>query len=163
MLTMYRPFGQMFDDFAGFPDFGLAAASDGFTPAVDVREESGWYVLDMELPGVEAKDLEVTVRDGVLTVKGERHTEREEMRGEFQRREQRHGSFARAFSLPGGTDPRRVEARLEAGVLTLRVPRAEDEKPYRVEVKVAGEPHGWLDRTKRVFAKAAEVPLPTSE
>lgn len=163
MLTLYRPLGQRFDDFGGYPDlFGTGWARTAVAPAVDVREEEGAYVLEMELPGVAASDVEVSVDRGVLTVKGERKNEHEESRNGYRCRERSHGTFARAFTLPGGTDAEHVQARLDEGVLTLRVPRGEEPQPHRVEVKVESKEHGWLDRAKQALSKAGEVPVPTS-
>mgnify|MGYP006285205599 CR=1 FL=1 len=107
-----------------------------FSPAVDVHEEDEAIVLKAEVPGMTADDLHVHVEDGVLTLSGERHLDHEERKDRYHRVERAHGAFSRSFVLPKTVDGERIEASLDAGVLTLHLPKKRaDEKKRRIEIR----------------------------
>lgn len=108
------------------------------TLAVDVAENDKAYTITAELPGVAEKDVEVSVSDDVLTVKGEKRREKEEKGKNSYISERSYGAFQRMFSLPRGTDPSKVEARFQNGVLTVSVPKtAEKQETRKIDVKAA--------------------------
>ena len=108
-----------------------------FVPAVDVYEDEKKVVLKLEVPGIEEKDLDVSVENHTLTVKGERKFEKEEKEENFHRIERRYGSFYRAFTLPSTVDTENVEASYNAGVLKLELTKKPEAQPK--QIKVNGE------------------------
>lgn len=109
-----------------------------FVPAVDVYEDEKAVVLKLEVPGVEEKDLDVSVEKNTLTVKGERKFEKEEKEENFHRIERRYGSFFRAFTLPGTVDTENVQASYNAGVLKLELKKKPEAQPKQIKVNVGG-------------------------
>lgn len=103
-------------------------------PAMDLTETDDSLVLRADLPGMSEDDVNIEVKDGVLTVSGERKAEQEEKREGYHRIERAFGSFSRSLSLPEGVDPDKVEANFDNGVLEVRVPKPEETKPTRVQI-----------------------------
>jgi HSP20 family protein len=113
----------------------LATTAGGWSPEVDVEETDDGYIFHVELSGVKPEDITVSVEDGVLTLAGERRFYDEKEAEGFRRVERRFGSFHRAMRLPTKVDPEAIEARCSNGVLDVSVPKAEETKPHRIEVK----------------------------
>jgi HSP20 family protein len=111
-----------------------AAATGSFVPAVDVYEDEKKVVLKLEVPGIEEKDLDVSVEKNTLTVKGERKFEKEEKEQNFHRIERRYGSFYRAFTLPNTVDTENVTASYNAGVLKLELTKKPEAQPRQIKV-----------------------------
>jgi HSP20 family protein len=107
--------------------------ADLWSPLVDIEETDDAWIVEAELPGVKREDVDVEVHDSELTISGE--IKERERTGVLRRRTRRQGRFEYRVTLPGRTDPDRIEAALNDGVLTLRIPKPEDDKPHRVEVK----------------------------
>jgi HSP20 family protein len=124
---------RLFDTSLGLTRSG---ESYGWTPAVDVFEDTEGVTFKFDLPEVEGKDVDVRLEDGTLTVRGERKLEREERREGYHRIERAYGTFARSFSLPATLDPEKVTAEYKNGVLRIFVPRRSEAKPKSVSVKV---------------------------
>ena len=103
-------------------------------PAVDIKEEKDRYVIHADLPGVEAKDIEITMEDGVLTLKGMRANEKTDSREGYKRVERVRGTFSRSFSLPDTADSAKVEAKSKDGVLEIVLPKLEKSQPRRIMV-----------------------------
>ena len=103
-------------------------------PAVDIREETDRFVLYADVPGVDPKDIEVTMENGVLTIRGERKLESEEEREGYKRTERARGTFYRRFSLPDSADPERVSARGKNGVLEVTIPKHERVQQRKISV-----------------------------
>jgi HSP20 family protein len=103
-------------------------------PAVDIKEEKDRYVIHADLPGVEAKDIEITMEDGVLTLKGVRANEKTDSREGYKRVERVRGTFSRSFSLPDTADSAKVEAKSKDGVLEIVLPKLEKSQPRRIMV-----------------------------
>ncbi|AHK79279.1 heat-shock protein Hsp20 [Ectothiorhodospira haloalkaliphila] len=112
-----------------------AAATSDWVPAVDIREEKDAYVLHADVPGVDPKDIEVHMENGVLTIRGERKAESAEEREGYKRVERIRGSFYRRFSLPDTADAERISARSANGVLEVRIPKQEKVQPRRITVE----------------------------
>jgi HSP20 family protein len=112
------------------------AESIGWTPACDVFEDVDEVVIRAALAGVDPKDVEIRVENGVLTLKGERKVEKEEQKDNYHRVEMAYGHFTRAFALPTSVDPEKVHAESKHGVLAVHLPKRSEAKPRSVQVKV---------------------------
>jgi len=110
-------------------DFG------SWMPPVDLREENDKLVLEMELPGLKKDDVEISLENNVLTIKGERKFEKEEKKENFHKIERSYGKFARSFSLPTTVKPDGIDASLKDGILTVSLPFAEEAKPKKISIK----------------------------
>lgn len=130
LISLRREMDRFFDD-------ALAPAAAGsWSPAVDVREEPEAWVFEVELPGVDPAAVEVTTDQGVLTIRGEKSTLRQEgQEGRWHAVERLTGSFRRSFRLPHTVAEDRIEAQFTHGLLTIRAAKAEVPKPKRIEVK----------------------------
>ncbi len=108
-------------------------------PAVDLVEKDKEYEITAELPGLDEKNIEVKVSNGMLTIKGEKKEEKEEREKDYYLSERRYGSFVRSFQLPAGVDASKIEANFLKGVLTVKLPKtAEAMKGEKtIEVKAA--------------------------
>ena len=110
--------------------------SYGWTPAVDVFEDVEGVTFKFDLPEVDAKDVDVRLEDGVLTVRGQRKLEREDKREGYHRIERSHGVFARSFTLPATLEADKATAEQKNGVLRVFVPKRAEAKPKSISVKV---------------------------
>jgi len=119
---------------AGLPREGLAPAE--WTPAVDIEETDKEYRIKAELPEIKKEDVKVSIRDGVLTIEGERRQEKEEKGKRFHRVERSYGRFLRSFTLPADADEKGVRADFKDGVLNVHVARSAAARPKAIEVKV---------------------------
>ncbi len=116
---------------------GSKVATADWAPAVDIKEEPNRFVLFADIPGVDPKDIEVHMENGMLTIKGERKSESKEEQAGYKRIERVYGTFYRRFSLPDTADAERIEARASNGVLEISIPKHEKVQPRRISV--AGE------------------------
>jgi HSP20 family protein len=105
-----------------------------WTPRVDVEEAEKEIVVRADIPGVEPKDVEVTVRDGVLVLHGEKKEEHEETKKNYRRLERFAGEFYREIPLPAGTDPEKITATGSMGVITVTIPRKPEVLPKKIAV-----------------------------
>jgi|SRR5215469_15284720 len=149
--SLHREIDRLFDDFGmglRWPlGRSLFTAEPPFRrevmwpkmPAVDVMESEKGYEISADLPGMEEKNIEIKVTDGVLTMKGERQEEKEEKKKDYYLQERSFGSFQRSFEMPESVDADKIEASFKKGVLTVKLPKkAEAQKPAKkIEVKVA--------------------------
>lgn len=133
LFSLRREMDRLFDD-----TFGRAATnSTSWMPAVDVREEKDAFVFQLELPGVSPEAVEVTADGGVLSVSGEKKSEEQRDEDRWHIVERVSGSFRRTFQLPQNVTEEKIDATFEDGVLTVRVPKAEQPKPKKIEVRKA--------------------------
>jgi HSP20 family protein len=107
-------------------------------PAMDVVEADGQYVLRADLPGLSEGDVKVELDENVLTISGERKSEREQRSEGYYRVERASGSFSRSLTLPEGVDADDIQANFDNGVLEIRIPKPEQPKPRKVEIRVGG-------------------------
>ncbi len=157
----YRMDSQMDSLFAHA--FGLHGQRQGaavantpvWVPALDISERKDAYLVSVELPGVKLDDLTITLDDGLLTIKGERHFADDGSEQQFHRVERCYGAFGRSITLPAHVAADAVEAAIEDGVLQILVPKAEDAKPRHIEVRPGS-------RQGREAIEAAEATTPTS-
>lgn len=116
-------------------DDSSTSAVSHWTPAVDVHEEANRYVITADVPGVAPEAIEVSMDNGVLTIRGERNDERRDVSGANARRVERiYGNFYRRFTLPDTADSERVEARTIHGVLEISIPKKEQVQPKKIKV-----------------------------
>jgi HSP20 family protein len=117
------------------PFFAAARPASAFAPAFEVKETAESFVLRADVPGVEEKDLDIAVHNGVLTVSGSRAAEERREGESYALYERQYGSFSRSFALPDLADGERIEATMKSGVLTLIVAKKAEAKPRKIEIK----------------------------
>lgn len=113
-----------------------ALTTSNFAPPVDVYEDEHNITLKIEVPGIDEKDINVSIENNTLTVRGERRFEKDEKEENFQRVERMYGSFTRSFTLPNTVDPEQVSAHYEKGVLKIRLAKKAEAKPKQIKVNV---------------------------
>jgi HSP20 family protein len=130
--TVQSEMNRLFDRFfEGRPANGAARR---WIPAMDLVETEDHLVLRGDLPGMTEDDVDIEIKDGILTVSGERRAEQEEKGEGYHRVERAFGSFSRSLSLPQGIDPQNVDAKFDNGVLEVRIPKPEESKPTRIQI-----------------------------
>ena len=112
-----------------------SATATAWAPALDISERKDAYLVTVEVPGVEAEDLDITMEDGLLTIQGERQFTAESSEQQFHRVERRYGAFRRSITLPAQVQAELIEASFENGVLQIVVPKAEEAKAKRIQVR----------------------------
>jgi HSP20 family protein len=140
-ITMQRRMNRLFDDFMS-PLPGLLHYEEmgaSFTPRVDMEEDEKEIRVTAELPGMDAKDIYISIQRDVLTLRGEKSSEHEEKKGQYHRIERSYGSFERQIPLGVEVDAEKVGADLKDGVLTITLPKPAGEaaKTRRIDVKGA--------------------------
>jgi HSP20 family protein len=129
--AMRAEMDRLFDNFVGRGLFGRAglpkaAATDVAIPDVDVHENDKEIVFEADLPGIDEKNVAITLRDGILSLKGEKKSERDEKKGTYHLTERSYGSFERSFQLPDTIDEEHIKADFAKGVLRVVVPKRPD-------------------------------------
>ena len=137
LSAIHERMNQLFDEtFLPARGSEAAPAAAMWSPAVDIYESGDDIVVKAEIPGIEKGDVAVEVKDGILTLRGERKFEREEKEENYHRIERSYGTFVRSFALPSSADPEKVQAALKEGVLEVRIGKKEQAKPRKVKVTV---------------------------
>lgn len=108
-------------------------------PAVDLAETEKSYEITCELPGMEEKDIEVAISNGILTIRGEKQEEKEEKKKEYVHSERRYGSFQRTFRMPDGVDAEKIVANFSKGVLSVTLPKTQEaqQNERKIQIKSA--------------------------
>jgi HSP20 family protein len=136
---MNRMFNEMLGNLGGQSPARQLEGVAEWAPAVDATTKDGNLVIRAELPGVKPEDVDISLQNNVLTIRGERKAEQEEERGGYYIRERRYGSFSRSFTLPQGTDESKVRARFDQGVLEVTVEGAAVvTEPKRIQIEGPG-------------------------
>jgi HSP20 family protein len=142
--ALQRRMNRMLDDFFGdFGDLplgplhGIGRGSEGFIPRMDVAETDKEITLNMELAGIDEKDVNITLQDDVLTIRGEKKIERDEKNQRYSLTERSYGTFSRSLSLPTEIQQDNIQASFKKGVLTVRLPKAAvpEAKATKIEIK----------------------------
>jgi HSP20 family protein len=130
----FREFNTLPVRLGGFFGKGWEApmSTTAWNPSVDIFENDNEVVIKAELPGMNAKDIDVRLANNVLALKGERHFEKETKEENYHRVEREYGSFSRAFALPTAVNGEKVTAEYKDGVLKIVLPKAEETKPIKV-------------------------------
>jgi HSP20 family protein len=131
-----RPFSGLFEDVFAPLRADLPSIPAAWMPRADIQETDKEYIIGLNLPGIRKEDVKVEVKDDVLTVSGERKTEKEEKGKNWLRRESSYGSFLRSFTLPEGLHSEDIKANCKDGVLTLSMRKPAQVKPRGVSIKV---------------------------
>ena len=112
-----------------------SATATAWAPALDISERKDAYLVTVELPGLKPEDLDITMEDGLLTIQGERHFTSESSEQQFHRVERSYGAFRRSITLPAHVMAEGIQASADNGVLQIVVPKMEDAKPKRIQVR----------------------------
>ncbi len=133
IFGLRREIDRLFED-------TFARDGNSFTPAVDIKENDNEIRLELELPGLKPEDVEIMAENGVLTIRGEKRSERKENEdNRYQVVERTYGTFLRTFQLPLGVDEEQIKADFESGVLTLHIPKAALPQPKRIQIGAIGQ------------------------
>lgn len=151
-LEVWNPFRELDEVqnrlstfFGGFPEFGRFpkrlfgngdVALPDWSPLVDISEDDKEYLVKADLPEMKKEDVKVTVENGVLSISGERKSEKEEKRKKFHRIERSYGTFLRTFTLPDNADSTKIAAEFKEGVLKVHLPKTPAAESQQVEVKL---------------------------
>ncbi len=145
-MTVWNPFREMENMLERYTyATGRGLGSDNgselnfaeWSPTVDIEESDNLYLIRADVPGVDKKDIDVRLENGLLSITGEKHAEKESGKGTRHHRSERYsGSFARRFTLPAAVKADKVDATYKDGVLSLMIPKAEEAKPKAIDIKV---------------------------
>jgi HSP20 family protein len=146
-LIRWQPFGdlvsmrdamdRLFEDSFVQPRLGWIAPSGAASLALDVYETNDNVVVKAALPGVKPDEVEVTITGNTLTISGESKEENEVKEANYIRKESRYGTFSRSVTLPSGLKADKADATFENGVLTLKIPKADEVKPKSIKIRAA--------------------------
>lgn len=143
VYSLQKEMNTLFDDF--FKGFDLMPFErepqrfGTFSPSVDVKDSGKDVTIKAELPGMDEKDIEVSLTDGAVTIRGEKKEEKEDKGKNYYRMERSYGSFSRTIPLPAGIDSQKADAIFKKGVLTITVPKTEEAKAKVKNIKVKTE------------------------
>jgi len=129
-----NPWNQFHQELDRMLGGNSSVVTSDWVPVVDIREDKERFVLFADLPGVKREDIDVTMEEGVLSIRGERRLEEAPEEGEYKRIERAYGTFYRRFSLPDTADADNISARCNEGVLEVVIPKKESVKPRRIEI-----------------------------
>jgi HSP20 family protein len=128
---------RLFDDFFARSPLGRSFDGSDWTPAVDMSESENQIVVNVEVPGMDGKDIDISLSGRLLTIKGERKQEREEKEDNYHFVERKYGTFSRSFELPGDVEADKVKATYKDGVLKLTLPKTKEQSVKKIEVKTS--------------------------
>jgi HSP20 family protein len=137
MIEMHRWFDRAVGDLFGRTPAGMAGVESVWNPLVDIHETKEHFLVRAEIPGMKQEEIEVSILDDTLTLKGERKRETEVKENEYHRIERSYGSFQRSIVLPAGVDASAVKASYKDGVLEIQLAKKEEAKPKTIKVEVA--------------------------
>ena len=136
--SLQRDMNRLFDEIFCEPTtFGrLESRWDGFSPSIDARETDKEVIVKAELPGIDEKDIDVSVSEDCLTIRGEKKEEHEDKGKNWFRKEQTYGSFHRVIPLPARVDGDKAKAAFKKGLLTVTLPKRPDEQARRKTIEI---------------------------
>lgn len=135
---LFGDFDDIVNQLRRAPMYRSEEGDRALAPAIDVSENDHAYVVRAELPGVKKEDLDVTINDGMLTINAEtRYEHDEKQKGRVIRQERRYGKYVRSMRLGNDVDDSKVSADYTDGILTLTLPKSEEVKPKKIDVKIA--------------------------
>ena len=126
---------RLFDDFLNWRPSNRPSGWGDWMPAIDVSETDKEIVVHAEVPGIDAKDIDISLNGRVLTIKGERKQNQEEKEKNYHRIERRYGAFCRSFELPADVDANKVNANYKNGVLQLNLPKTKAQSVKKIKIK----------------------------
>ena len=134
-VNLFNQFNDEMNRYFSMTRENAANQEHAWQPAVDIHEKDDSYLITADVPGVNSKDIDITLEDGVLSIKGERNTETEVTEAGYRRRERTHGTFMRQFSLPDTVESDSISAAARDGVLEITIPK--QEKPTAKKITVS--------------------------
>ncbi|MEM7483065.1 MAG: Hsp20/alpha crystallin family protein [Acidobacteriota bacterium] len=132
--SLHRFFDQSFGDAFSLSRPSEEVSNRSWIPSVDVRETDEALTLFVELPGMKREDVDITLENRMITLRGERKFEQDSSRESYHRIERAYGSFSRSFTLPSNVQTDQVNASFSDGLLTIELPKAEESKPRKIEI-----------------------------
>lgn len=132
---LQREVNRLFENRRLFDEEETGLMTSDWAPAVDIKEESDRFLIHADLPGVDPKDIEITMENGVLTLKGQRVSEKKEETDKYKRIERVRGTFLRRFSMPDTVQADKISAACKDGVLEVVVPKGEAAQPRKITVQ----------------------------
>lgn len=137
LLSLQQEMGRLFDrTFSAEGKSPLGWAAGTWAPAIDMYENDSELVVTAELPGLSAKDIDISLKDNILTLKGEKKFSEEVKEENYYRVERRYGSFQRLIDLPTTVKKDKIKASFREGVLKVTLPKVEAERPKEIKVQV---------------------------
>jgi HSP20 family protein len=141
MITLRQAMDRLFEDSVVSPLTWRTLEGETVNPALDVHQDADQIVVTAALPGIKPEDVEITLTGQTLVIRGEFKADEKITRDQYLYRERRFGSFNRQLQLPVRVEGDRTEATFEHGLLTLRIPKADEVKPRQIQIKAGqGEP-----------------------
>jgi len=137
MLTLREAMNQLLED--SFVSPTTTRGGQGFAPVLDMSETEDAYQVEVAVPGLKPEDLQITLENNMLTIKGEVRQESQDRKRNYHRVERRYGSFQRSIALPSTVKADSIHASLTNGILFLDIPKAEEVKPRRISVNVGAD------------------------
>jgi HSP20 family protein len=134
LLSLRQAMDRLFEDSFVRPRAWAGSLIESSTLPLDVSSSADELVVEAALPGVKPEDVDITIENGTLTIRGQTASERREGEGDYLVQEIRRGEFSRSVTLPSGLEPDKATASFDNGVLTLRVPKAEQVKPRQIRI-----------------------------
>src|SRR3954454_4640163 len=134
LMTLRQAVDRLFDDDVFRPMRWGAGSFDGPSLPLDVTTDADHLIVEAALPGIKPEDVDLTIENSTLTITGKTADERKAEEGSYLVQEIRRGTFSRSVTLPQGLEPDKAEATFENGVLTLRIPKAEQVKPKQIRI-----------------------------
>lgn len=127
-----KKFSDIMDEF--FND-AVTTRKNSFAPSIDISETDKQYIIDVEVPGIDKKDIELNIDNNMLTISGERSFNKEEEGKQYHRVESHYGTFNRSFRLPDNVDSESINATYNNGILNITVDKSEDKLKKQIEIK----------------------------
>ena len=137
LVSVRDEMNHLFDGFfSGWPEPRKGLLEGEWTPSIDVAETNGDITVTAELPGVKQEEVDITIADDVLTLKGEKKEKKEVKEKNYHRIERSYGSFQRSVALPTGVQADKAKATYKDGILKITVPKVEEAKPKQIKIDV---------------------------
>jgi len=137
LLNIREEMNRLFDDFfTGWPERRKGLTEGDWAPSVDIAETENDVLVTAELPGIKQEEVDITITDDVLTLKGEKKEEKEIKKENYHRIERSYGSFQRSINLPTGVQGDKAKASYKDGILRISIPKAEEAKPKQIKINV---------------------------
>jgi len=134
VFNAWRRMGRLLDETAPWSQENTGAMTSSWLPPCDIAEDKDNLRVTLELPGVRAEDVKLNLENNLLTIRGEKRQTTDEKNERYHRYERSYGVFERSFTLPSTVDADRIKARVEHGVLTIEIPKAEKARPREIPV-----------------------------
>lgn len=133
--SVERYYNNLFDNFLGgsLLDSEACKAVD-WSPRMEVEESENAFFLNVEVPGMKKKDIDISIKENVITISGEKKAKEHKNESAYYLNEVRYGKFSRSFKLPGNVDIDKIKGSWDEGMLTVEVPKAEIAKPHKIEI-----------------------------